>query len=127
MKIIVPIEPGLVAANRRLIPQHTSGKPTGRLILSPSYRSGLDEMAYHVRQTCIRTGWRKTAKPVVVAVHVYWPQSRGDHDSCTKAACDALEIGAAIYDDAQIEESRSRRYVDKAHPRIEIEVTAVED
>jgi Holliday junction resolvase RusA-like endonuclease len=122
MRVVIEIEPGLVRANGRLIPQKLQGHFTGRLVLSSDYRSGLDLMAMAVRQECIRSRWKKTGKAVTVDVISYWPGKRGDLDATIKAACDCLTDGGAILDDDQIVELRVTRGVDRARPRIEIEV-----
>jgi Holliday junction resolvase RusA-like endonuclease len=122
MKVVIEVEPGQVRANGRLIPQKVDGHFTGRLILASAYRAGLDEMSLAVRQECIRSRWKKTGKAVTVDVISYWPGKRGDLDATIKAACDCLTDGGAILDDDQIVELRVTRGVDRARPRIEIEL-----
>lgn len=127
MTIVIPMQPGRVKANGRLVPQRVRGVFTGRLVLSSVYREGLEEMALRVRQACVLHRWRKTIRPVRVVVTTWWPRNRGDLDATCKAACDSLTNGGAIFDDDQIVAIELARGVDKVRPRIEIEITEVRE
>jgi Endodeoxyribonuclease RusA len=123
--VVVDIEPGRVKTNGRLVPQKLRGAFTGRLVLSATYRAGLDEMALQVRQACVTQRWRQTSKPVRVAVTTWWPGTRGDLDATAKSSLDALTQGGAIADDAQVVALMLSRGTDRANPRIEIQLAEV--
>lgn len=59
--------------------------------------------------------------PVAVTVAVYFPNRRGDLTNRIKAVHDVLE-GVAYNNDAQIMAAAQTRYIDRAHPRVEVTV-----
>ena len=65
---------------------------------------------------------RPLAGPLCVVLKVYRAERRGDLANREKAVCDALK-GIAWEDDSQIVEMHLFRGDDKAHPRVEVEVT----
>lgn len=102
LRIRLEVEPGDVAVNQRLIPQYDrSGKPTGRLVKSSRYRSGLGYMALQVRQAVARHGWRQRKGQVRVEIVTHWPGKDGDCDATCKAVVDALADGLAVVNDRQ--------------------------
>ncbi len=59
--------------------------------------------------------------PVSLVATVYFPNKRGDLDNRVKQTQDVLE-GMAYGDDRQVEHLEFTRAIDKANPRIEIEL-----
>lgn len=122
--ITLPIEPGRLASNKRLVPQYDrSRRPTGRLINSDTYRAALYEASLAVRQACILAGWRMRTTPVVVDVTTYCGKRRLDRDSTCKGAQDALAAGLAIENDDMVNDGRVRRVLNDPNPRIVVTVT----
>lgn len=125
MRFILDINPGDVSNNSRLIPEYDRlRRPTGRLIDSPEYRAGLQSMALQVASQRHQHGWRTVRKPALVSVSIvtYWPTWNGDVDATSKACLDALEQGGVVENDRQCLPVTMTRGIDKARPRIEIEV-----
>jgi crossover junction endodeoxyribonuclease RusA len=58
---------------------------------------------------------------IAVTVKVYRPANRGDLDNSLKAILDALNQ-CAYRDDSQIDELHAYKYLDRANPRVEVEV-----
>ena len=63
-----------------------------------------------------------------VCVTFYWFRGRkqGDLDKRVSVVLDALAAGVWYQDDAQVAELHCWRLDDKDHPRLEVEVTAIE-
>lgn len=99
MKFTIDIDPGSISVNGRLIPQYIGTRPTGRLVLSPDYRLGLDLMSLQVRQACIEHGWKTSTRQCRVSIFTRWPGPSGDAGSTEKAVCDALQLGLAVAND----------------------------
>lgn len=102
MRINLAVNPGDVSVNRRFAPQFDRGKPTGRIILSSTYRSEVDALAMQVRQACIKQGWKTSKKACHARIFTRWPGPNGDRDACCKAVLDALEKGSAVVNDRQV-------------------------
>lgn len=127
MRITIAINPGDVSINRRMVPQYVGSKPTGRLILSSSYRSTLDHMALIVRQACIKQGWKTTKKMLRVSVFTRWPGPDGDCGSTEKAAVDALQMGGVVVNDKQCRPITLDAAWNCREPGIDIELEEVAD
>jgi crossover junction endodeoxyribonuclease RusA len=63
--------------------------------------------------------------PVRVGVSAFRPRKSGDLDNLLKVALDALK-GRAFVDDKQVVEIHACLFDDKANPRLEVGVTAME-
>ncbi len=125
IRLVLRVNPGDVSNNRRHVPEYDRRRrPTGRLILSREYRSGLDEMALQVASQRHAEGWTTVRKPsfVTVSIVTYWPTWQGDVDATSKASIDALQLGGIVENDRQCLPVTLSRAVDKDSPRIEIEV-----
>lgn len=123
--LVLHVNPGDVSNNRRHVPEYDRRRrPTGRLILSREYRSGLDSMSTQVESQRHARGWSTIRKPSIVSVSIvtYWPTWQGDVDATSKASIDALQLGGIVENDRQCLPVTLNRAVDKDSPRIEIEV-----
>jgi crossover junction endodeoxyribonuclease RusA len=64
------------------------------------------------------------AGPMAVTLHFYRPQKTGDLDNRIKQCLDALN-GVIWTDDSLIVEIHAYRHDDKANPRVEVEITEI--
>lgn len=91
----------------------------GRIVLSAegkAYKAYVRAMVY---------GAEKLTGAVAVSMRVYRGRKAGDIDSFQKAVLDAFS-GTVYEDDGQIVELHVWRFDDKANPRVEVTVEAVE-
>lgn len=70
---------------------------------------------------CQKAGITPLQGRITVTVRVYRPANRGDLDNSLKAILDALNK-RAYQDDSQIDELHAYKYLDRANPRVEVEV-----
>lgn len=70
---------------------------------------------------CQNAGITPLQGRITVTVRVYRPANRGDLDNSLKAILDALNE-RAYQDDSQIDELHAYKYLDRANPRVEVEV-----
>ena len=124
MKIVLDVNPGDVAINRKIVPAHDrQGRPTGRLCNSKRYTAGVDEMILQIRQACVHYNWRTRMRPsrCLVYIMTYWRGPNGDADSTCKAVLDALAHGGAVENDRQLKPSADCRHNSRP-ARIEVEI-----
>jgi Holliday junction resolvase RusA-like endonuclease len=126
MRVDLEVDPGEVSVNRRLVPQYQGGKPTGRLILSSSFRSEVAALALQVRQACIKQGWRTSKKTCRAYIFTRWPGPNGDRDAVCKAILDALQEGSAVVNDKQVIPTLDASWNSRT-PGITVEIEEVTD
>lgn len=93
----------------------------GRVTVSEdakTYKRGVAMAAAHA-------GLHPFTGAVAVSLHVYRARKAGDLDNFAKVTLDALR-GLAYNDDDQIVELHLWRHDDKANPRVEVEIRAVQ-
>ena len=109
MKFILDYPPSLNALYRNF---------RGMTLLSREGRAYKQRAGYMALEQRVK----KQDGPLLVSIHAFRPQRRGDLDNTAKAILDALN-GIAWEDDSQIIELHLYRADDKARPRVEIEVS----
>ena len=117
MNLTLPFPP---SANRYWRLTTRNGKP--RIIKSVE-AEGYATRCYWVAKSQIR---QPLTGPVCLDMTIYFPNRRGDLDNRTKQLFDALE-GVVFANDRQIEHYSVTRAIDKKNPRVEIQVTAIEE
>jgi len=88
-----------------------------RLILSDEGRL----YKRHVAAICKKLKIKPMTGLLTIYVDVYRPRKRGDLDNYFKGLLDAMNRFCYL-DDSQIEKIHATRFVDKAHPRVEIRI-----
>lgn len=79
-----------------------------------------------VRLSAIAAGARRLDGPVAVAMRIHLPDARArDVDNIAKSILDALN-GVAYADDSQVCDLHATKAIDRARPRVEVTVTAIE-
>lgn len=76
------------------------------------------------REALSRVAWKLDAPAYALRVVVHRAAKRGDLDNFIKACSDALN-GLAWVDDARVTELSGRMAVDRANPRVEVEIEEV--
>lgn len=56
---------------------------------------------------------------------VYYPSDRSDLDNALKVVLDCLQSCKAVKNDRQCVEIHARKFIDKEHPRVEIQITPI--
>lgn len=124
--MVPPSPPPVLAAQSIVLPLPPSANRywrsyRGRVTVSEdakTYKRGVAMAATHA-------GLRPFTGPVAVYLHVYRARKVGDLDNFAKVTLDALR-GVAYQDDDQITELHLWRHDDKANPRVEVEIRAVQ-
>lgn len=62
-----------------------------------------------------------------LSLDVFYPSRRADLDNSLKIVLDALQMAQAVKNDRDCVEIHARRFVDKENPRIEFELTPLEN
>jgi Holliday junction resolvase RusA-like endonuclease len=127
MRIDIAVNPGDVSINKRFVPQWDRGKPTGRLILNPAYRSEVDVMRVQILQAMRKQGWKQSKRTCRVVVLTRWPGPNGDRDATCKAVLDAFEKAGAVVNDKQIIPGPLDAAWNCKNPGIEVTITEESD
>lgn len=115
--------------------QNRNGWRGGAWTKTPAARAFAEALALFGAQARHRAGWKTTSAPVEVRIRVIFENERPDIDSPVKAILDSLEVprpklrrpGAALLEnDRQVRRYTVDRGVDRNHPRVEIEVIALD-
>jgi len=69
----------------------------------------------------------KIATRFKLVLSVYYPSRRSDLDNSLKIVLDSLQMAQAVVNDRACVEIHATRHIDKQNPRIEFELTAMED
>lgn len=111
IRLILPVPPSL---------NHYWIKVRNRIVISA------DGMAFrdHVQLLCNLHDIQPLSGAIAITARVYRPANRGDLDNYLKALLDALNT-RAYHDDKQIVELHAYKAVDRANPRVEIEIQEI--
>ncbi len=78
-------------------------------------------------QTLQQMGWKKPMEGKIrVVMTAYFTRDNADLDNCTKGCFDSLNRTVWV-DDKQVVEIHAYKRIDKKDPRIEMEITELED
>lgn len=102
-----------------ILPLSTNRLYRGRRFLTPEGKANKEALAWEAR-----VNWRGNplSGPVALDIALYWPDGRRHDVDNIKGLLDAF-TGILYEDDSQIEELRVRKAIDRANPRVEIEVS----
>ena len=92
----------------------------GRMLISADGRAFKKEVA----AICLVNRIKPLEGDICVNIEVFRPQKRGDLDNFFKGLLDSLN-GIGWKDDSQIKRIIAERFEDKTNPRVEIEITAL--
>jgi Holliday junction resolvase RusA-like endonuclease len=137
LEFTIPGNPGDGAVNavwRSVVVPSRAGKPpTVRVLKSKRGKVFTDRATMAILASM---GDAKPTAEVSVVIRAYWGRQRhlegadqlplGDVDAPIKATLDALQASKWLDDDSRVRSLRAEKYYDKADPRIEVEVWAVD-
>lgn len=132
MRLVIKGVPRTAKNSQRIFVNKKTGKPfitSGKSAADwgPNAVGQLMEQYAHLRHRANGTTGYAIIEDVQVKALIYRDRRTGDLDNFQHAIGDALQRAGVIKNDSQIESwDGSRKLLDKANPRIELEITPME-